>query len=676
MQEIYDPFDSSGIFAGNLAEPYFYLSETSFLAHSKGVDRIVEVVNALGSHLTVLSDGMGRGDLELELVRAGHWVAGIDLSMKNARIALWRRARSFIDEAEEKFHVVVADAHALPFQEGDENRGFDLVIINEAYGHLDPEKALPEAKRVLRANGKLLITYYPPGKEAPPYYKVNEKDEIIAELEKSGFAIEDEGEIYQDRLLYLVASLAPEDEQTRPQTQTALDGGEHRLPWENAHLTLQFDLSGEGVLLAVDHPAIQHQERYFIPADVFMTMKQKLQEDPQYHVPAFGVDVDGEKTALTGVQDFAMAKILTKIIYFLVLYERSITDGKETGMKKYLFSADLDVAYGQDEIRVAFAQDVVAFDVKTGATRVEGEGDLRTYQEIVTPLFAVLPQLINPQTRAETLKGIEAAGGSANYLRGLSSRDGANRSAAQNEETKRRTMEAYDFRAGILDDPDIYYAPDAAISFARRLSLEPGDWFLEMGSGGGGLSIYMARRGVNVVAVDIDPKAVQLLKKTVAKNRHLLQGKIDVRQGDLFASIRRGEKFRAITFYAPFMNIPFGEPKKRIVYDPGFQTIAGFLREAGNHLTDDGEVLLIYPSDDEAEGRVRRFAAEGNLKIKSIGIFEEVDSGFFIYMLVKEEAHSSVAAQDGATRRLTEGFLNPAPLFRGIHAAEILTQNP
>src|SRR3989344_1875896 len=54
-----------------------------------------------------------------------------------------------------KITFIVADAHNLPYK----NNSFDLVICTETLEHLvDPKKALSEIKRILKKNGKAIIS--------------------------------------------------------------------------------------------------------------------------------------------------------------------------------------------------------------------------------------------------------------------------------------------------------------------------------------------------------------------------------------------------------------------------------------------------------------------------------------------------------------------------------------
>jgi len=84
--------------------------------------------------------GCGEGRVGAELTRHGHSVVGVDSSP--AMVAM----------AQERHEAVVADATALPFEDG----AFDLVVAYMSVMNLDdPEAGLREAGRVLEPGGRL-----------------------------------------------------------------------------------------------------------------------------------------------------------------------------------------------------------------------------------------------------------------------------------------------------------------------------------------------------------------------------------------------------------------------------------------------------------------------------------------------------------------------------------------
>lgn len=85
------------------------------------------------------------------------------------RLALIDTSEGMIDEAKANLAAVsdrlkdasfqVADAAALPFPDGDEGGGFDVVLLLHVLYHVnDPRQALSEARRVLRPGGRVFVS--------------------------------------------------------------------------------------------------------------------------------------------------------------------------------------------------------------------------------------------------------------------------------------------------------------------------------------------------------------------------------------------------------------------------------------------------------------------------------------------------------------------------------------
>jgi HemK-related putative methylase len=73
---------------------------------------------------------------------------------------------------------------------------------------------------------------------------------------------------------------------------------------------------------------------------------------------------------------------------------------------------------------------------------------------------------------------------------------------------------------------------------------------LDMGTGSGVCAVFAAKHAARVVAVDINPAAVRCAAINMLLNH--VEDKVEVRQGDLFASVP-GEQFDLILFNPPFL---------------------------------------------------------------------------------------------------------------------------
>src|SRR5262245_17651547 len=79
---------------------------------------------------------------------------------------------------------------------------------------------------------------------------------------------------------------------------------------------------------------------------------------------------------------------------------------------------------------------------------------------------------------------------------------------------------------------------------------------LDLGTGSGCIAISLAirQKGCHVVATDASHEALAIAKENAAK--HCVTGRIDFRQGDMFAPIHAGEKFDLIVSNPPYIPTP------------------------------------------------------------------------------------------------------------------------
>ena len=102
-------------------------------------------VGDISSKDTVLELGCGPGDVSYQLAKFADRVVGIDFSEKMINIA---RSR-FAD-----IEFQTTDAEQLPFSDN----SFDVVVSNYTAHHFArPQRVFEEAKRVLKANGRLVV---------------------------------------------------------------------------------------------------------------------------------------------------------------------------------------------------------------------------------------------------------------------------------------------------------------------------------------------------------------------------------------------------------------------------------------------------------------------------------------------------------------------------------------
>jgi release factor glutamine methyltransferase len=115
----------------------------------------------------------------------------------------------------------------------------------------------------------------------------------------------------------------------------------------------------------------------------------------------------------------------------------------------------------------------------------------------------------------------------------------------------------YVYRDCVFRVPDGVQPPKAGSRFfCRHLAVQPGERVLEIGAGLGLAAVLAARGGAHVVATDIVPAAVEIIRANAALNGVA----IDARLGDGYAPVA-GERFDLIASNPPQMPTPPGRER-------------------------------------------------------------------------------------------------------------------
>lgn len=137
-----------------------------------------------------------------------------------------------------------------------------------------------------------------------------------------------------------------------------------------------------------------------------------------------------------------------------------------------------------------------------------------------------------------------------------------------------------------LDDVWVMF-PHETLLFIDNLDDISGDVALDMASGSGAISLFLAERFNRVIASDVNPKALSYTRFNAVLNN--LEHKIESVQSDVFASLN-GQKFDYICWNGPTVAFPEVESPERVYplytyggFDGG-QFTRRFLKEVMNHV--------------------------------------------------------------------------------------------
>lgn len=150
----------------------------------------------------------------------------------------------------------------------------------------------------------------------------------------------------------------------------------------------------------------------------------------------------------------------------------------------------------------------------------------------------------------------------------------------------------YDPDIPVASDPDVYPPSDDSILLIESLEVSPGEKVLEIGCGSGVVSVHCALNGCEVVAGDINPKAVETAKRTAELNGIDL----DVEETDVYSGI--DGRFDTIVFNLPYLPVDEeGLLARAWSGGPdGMGPLPALLEGAPDHLTEDGRVVIVVSS--------------------------------------------------------------------------------
>ena len=135
-----------------------------------------------------------------------------------------------------------------------------------------------------------------------------------------------------------------------------------------------------------------------------------------------------------------------------------------------------------------------------------------------------------------------------------------------------------------------------------------GERVLDMGCGCGVNAILAARAGAEVVAVDINPDAVDATVENARRNA-TLDG-MDIRESDVFSAVR--EAFDLIVIDPPFRWFRPRDLAEAATTDEKYRAMTTFFREVRDHLTEGGRLLVFFGTSGDI-GYLKKLMAAQDL---------------------------------------------------------------
>ena len=140
----------------------------------------------------------------------------------------------------------------------------------------------------------------------------------------------------------------------------------------------------------------------------------------------------------------------------------------------------------------------------------------------------------------------------------------------------------------------------------ETIQIQPQAKVLDLGTGSGVGSVFTARRGADVTAVDINPEAVRCARMNALLNQ--LEDNIEVLYGDLFDPLT-DQRFDLILFNPPFHR---GRPNDGLDHAwRGEDVFERFTAELRDRLNPGGQALVVLSSDGDGHELVALLAEQG-----------------------------------------------------------------
>ena len=163
---------------------------------------------------------------------------------------------------------------------------------------------------------------------------------------------------------------------------------------------------------------------------------------------------------------------------------------------------------------------------------------------------------------------------------------------------------------------------------------------LDLGTGSGVQAIFAAEKSEKVVATDAGKSAVDCAKQNVKK--HCLEGKVETRKGNLFGSLKAGEKFDLIIFNPPFRHLKARDEIERTVTDENYKVLTRFFRQAKRLLKMNGKILLAFSTLGD-EKFLKKLVSENGFTAKELERIEDKGFEFFVLEIKCKEDKQAAA---------------------------------
>ncbi|MEP7255235.1 MAG: HemK2/MTQ2 family protein methyltransferase [Ferruginibacter sp.] len=198
--------------------------------------------------------------------------------------------------------------------------------------------------------------------------------------------------------------------------------------------------------------------------------------------------------------------------------------------------------------------------------------------------------------------------------------------------SKTRMYRYKDIRLAVAPEvfhPGFFFSTTLLLKYMSRLSLHEKK-VLELGCGSGLISIVAAKNGAKVTATDINPVAVEFLKKNSRQNKV----ELEIIQSDLFKNIPK-QPFNIIA-----INPPYYKKQPATIQDHAWfcgengEYFSALFNSIDNYIHDDTEILMVLFESFDME-MITGFAAKNGFVLNCVYSKKNMLERNFIFKIEK-----------------------------------------
>jgi release factor glutamine methyltransferase len=161
-----------------------------------------------------------------------------------------------------------------------------------------------------------------------------------------------------------------------------------------------------------------------------------------------------------------------------------------------------------------------------------------------------------------------------------------------------------------LVDENVYDPAEDSFLLAKKMKINEDDTVLDMGTGCGILAVLAAEKAKSVLAVDLNPYAVECARRNAETNG--VKEKIEFKCGNLFNPIDLNERFSLILFNSPYLPSELDEEKSWIEKAwaggwNGRKIIDQFIMDSPRFLAAGGRINLVQSSLSDINRTIQMF---------------------------------------------------------------------